>query len=128
MLGGLEFGWPAPSVVVFAADAGAFAALGGDGVGPEQAARRECIEELGVELEPTALVLEEHLTSNGGGLGHLKIVRLRASSEEMSPNGEISEARWVSLDLSDLPAKAAVSKWVHSALEAHAQVRYRSGP
>ncbi|MFJ1538659.1 NUDIX domain-containing protein [Micromonospora chalcea] len=88
---------------------------------PEQAARRECIEELGVELEQSALVLEEHLTTSGGKLGHLKIVRLYAISDELSPNGEISEARWTGVDLTDLPGKAAVSKWVHSALKAHAQ-------
>ncbi|MEV5766111.1 NUDIX domain-containing protein [Micromonospora sp. NPDC052213] len=93
---------------------------------PEQAARRECIEELGVELEPFALVLEEHLTTNGGKQGHLKIVRLHAISDEVAPNGEISEARWTAVDLSDLPGNPAVSKWVHSALKAHAQGQYRS--
>jgi 8-oxo-dGTP diphosphatase len=90
---------------------------------PEQAARRECIEELGVELEPFALVLEEHLTASGGKLGHLKIVRLHAISDEVSPNGEISEARWAVVDLTDLPGNPAVSKWVHSALKAHAQAQ-----
>ncbi|MFG2045221.1 NUDIX hydrolase [Dactylosporangium sp. NPDC048998] len=88
---------------------------------PEQAARRECTEELGVELEPSALVLEEHLTTSEGKLGYLKIVRLHAISDELSPNGEISEARWTAVDLTDLPGKPALSKWVHSALKAHAQ-------
>ncbi len=92
---------------------------------PEQAAKREAIEELGVELEPFALVLEEHLTTSGDKLGHLKIVRLHAISDEVSPNGEISEARWAVIDLTDLPGKPAVSKWVHSALKAHAQAQYR---
>ncbi|MEU5527727.1 NUDIX domain-containing protein [Micromonospora chersina] len=86
---------------------------------PEQAARRECIEELGVESDAFALVLEDHLTTSGGKRGHLKIVRLHATSDEISPNGEISEARWVGADLSDLPGNPAVSKWVYSALEAH---------
>jgi 8-oxo-dGTP pyrophosphatase MutT (NUDIX family) len=57
---------------------------------PEQAARRECIEELGIEPDALALVLEEHLTTSGGRQGHLKIVRLHAISDEVSPNGEIS--------------------------------------
>ncbi|WP_433129658.1 NUDIX domain-containing protein [Micromonospora sp. CA-240977] len=90
---------------------------------PEQAARRECVEELGVELTPLALVLEEHLTTSGGKPGHLKIVRLHAVSEEVSPNGEIAEARWTAADLTDLPGDPFVTSWVHSALEAHAQAR-----
>ncbi|MEV4537235.1 NUDIX domain-containing protein [Asanoa sp. NPDC049518] len=85
---------------------------------PEQAARRECAEELGIEVDPSARVLEEHLTTSGGKQGHLKIVLLRATSAELSPNGEIAEARWVAVDLADLPANPAVSRWVHSALEA----------
>ncbi|MFU8871002.1 NUDIX hydrolase [Micromonospora sp. SL4-19] len=86
---------------------------------PEQAARRECIEELGIELDSLALVLEEHLTTSGGKQGYLKIVRLHATSDEICPNGEISEARWAGVDLTDLPDNPAVSKWVYSALEAH---------
>lgn len=88
---------------------------------PEQAARRECIEELGIESDSFALVLEDHLTTSGGKLGHLKIVRPQAVSDEVAPNGEISEARWVAVDLTDLPGNPAVSKWVHSALHAHAK-------
>lgn len=88
---------------------------------PEQAARRECIEELGIELDSFALVLEEHLTTSGGKQGHLKIVRLHAISDEISPNGEISEARWTAVDLTHLPDNPAVSKWVYSALKAHGQ-------
>jgi 8-oxo-dGTP pyrophosphatase MutT (NUDIX family) len=88
---------------------------------PEQAARRECIEELGVELDSFALVLEEHLTTSGGKRGHLKIVRLQAISDEVSPNGEISEARWVAVDLTDLPDNPAVSRWVYAALKAYGQ-------
>jgi ADP-ribose pyrophosphatase YjhB (NUDIX family) len=94
---------------------------------PDQAARRECVEELGVELDPLALVLAEHLTANEGRQGHLKIVRLYASSDAMSPNGEILEARWTTLDLTDLPPDPLVSKWVHSALKAHAQARHGGG-
>ncbi|MEU8181106.1 NUDIX domain-containing protein [Micromonospora sp. NPDC049047] len=90
---------------------------------PEQAARRECIEELGLEVEPVALVLEEHLTTSGGKQGHLKIVRLHAISGEVSPNGEIAEARWAAVDLRDLPGDPPISAWVHSALKAHARAR-----
>ena len=90
---------------------------------PELAARRECIEELGIELDSFALVLEEHLTSIGGKQGHLKIICLLAISDEVSPNGEISEARWAAVDLTDLPGNPAVSKWVHSALKAHAKAQ-----
>lgn len=84
---------------------------------PEQAARRECIEELGIELDLFALVLEEYLTTSRGRQGHLKIVRLHSISGEISPNGEIAEARWVAVDLTDLPDNPAVSTWVHSALK-----------
>ncbi|MEV6516816.1 NUDIX domain-containing protein [Micromonospora chalcea] len=85
----------------------------------EQAARRECIEELGIELDSFALVLEEHMTTSGGKWGHLRIVRLHAISDELKPNGEISEARWVAVGLTDLPDDSPVSKWVYSAREAH---------
>jgi 8-oxo-dGTP diphosphatase len=88
---------------------------------PEQAARRECIEELGIESGSSATVLEEHLTASESKQGHLKIVRLSAISEETSPNGEIAEARWTAVDLTDLPGNVSVSKWVYSALEAHAK-------
>ncbi|MEU4470141.1 NUDIX domain-containing protein [Micromonospora sp. NPDC023888] len=90
---------------------------------PEQAARRECVEELGVELAPLALVLEEHRTTSGGRSGYLTIVRLHALSDEVSPNGEIAEARWTAVDLTDLPGDPVVSTWVHSALTAHALAR-----
>ena len=86
---------------------------------PEQAARRECIEELGIELDSFALVLEEHLTTSGGKRGYLKIVRLQAISDEINLNGEISEARWVAVDLTDLPDNSTVSKWVYSALKTY---------
>lgn len=86
---------------------------------PEQAAKRECIEELGVTLDQDVVVLEEHLTTSVGKLGYLKLVRLYAMSDDLSPNGEISEARWTSVDLADLPGKPEVSRWVHSALRAH---------
>ncbi|MEU7609200.1 NUDIX domain-containing protein [Micromonospora sp. NPDC049204] len=86
---------------------------------PQQAARRECIEELGVQLDSSALVLEERVTTNGGKRGYLAVVRLHATSTELNPNGEISQARWVAVDLTDLPNDSAVSTGVHSALERH---------
>ncbi|MEH1129790.1 NUDIX hydrolase [Micromonospora sp. CPCC 206061] len=89
---------------------------------PEQAARRECIEELGIEVDSFTLVLEEHPTTSAGKRGHLTIIRLHAISDEISPNGEISQARWVATDLTDLPGEPMVSKWVHSALRAHGPV------
>jgi 8-oxo-dGTP diphosphatase len=95
---------------------------------PEQAARRECIEELGLESDSSATVLEEHLTASRGKQGHLKIIRLSASSEETSPNGEIAEARWTTVDLTGLPDNASVSKWVYSALEAHANASLGGKP
>ncbi|WP_433040869.1 hypothetical protein [Dactylosporangium sp. CS-033363] len=75
----------------------------------------------GVELEPSALVPEENLTANNGKLGYLKIARLNAISDELSPSVEISEARWTAVDLTDLPGNPAVSKWALSALKAQAQ-------
>ncbi|MEU8083456.1 NUDIX hydrolase [Micromonospora sp. NPDC049101] len=94
---------------------------------PEQAARRECVEELGVTLDSSALVLEEHVTTSGGRKGHLMVVRLHALSDEITPNGEISQARWVAVDLTDLPHDSAVSKRVGSALETHLGRPPRSG-
>ncbi|GAA2218626.1 hypothetical protein GCM10010429_51130 [Micromonospora olivasterospora] len=61
------------------------------------------------------------MTSSGGKRGHLRIIRLHATSDKISPNGEISEARWVAVDLTDLPDNPTVSKWVRSALKAHGQ-------
>lgn len=90
---------------------------------PEQAARRECFEELGVSCGQCALVLQEHQTASGGRVGHLKVVQLHAVSDALSPNGEIAEARWASVDLADLPGDPAVSKWVHLALKAYGQDR-----
>jgi 8-oxo-dGTP pyrophosphatase MutT (NUDIX family) len=88
---------------------------------PEQAAKRECMEELGIQSGSCALLLEEHVTTNEGKQGYQKVVRVHAVSDDLVPNGEISEARWVAVDLTDLPGKPAVSKWVHSALQAHAK-------
>ncbi|MEV4495435.1 NUDIX domain-containing protein [Micromonospora arborensis] len=88
---------------------------------PEQAARRECTEELGIESESCALLLEEHLTSFEGKQGYQKVVRLHAISDDLAPNGEIAEARWVAVDLADLPGTPAVSTWVHTALKAYAK-------
>ncbi|GGO29130.1 NUDIX hydrolase [Micromonospora parathelypteridis] len=88
---------------------------------PEQAAMRECTEELGIKAESYALLFEEHLTTFEGKQGYQKVVRLHAISEDLVPNGEISEARWVAVDLADLPGKPVLSKWVHSALKAYAK-------
>jgi 8-oxo-dGTP pyrophosphatase MutT (NUDIX family) len=88
---------------------------------PEQAARRECMEELGIESTWCALLLEKHLTTAEGRQRYQKVVSVRALSDDLVPNGEISEARWVAVDLTDLPGEPEVSTWVHSALKAYAK-------
>jgi len=88
---------------------------------PEQAAGRECREELGIESERCALLLEKHLTTAEGRQRYQKVVTVHALSDELVPNGEIAEARWVAVDLTDLPGDPEVSKWVRSALKAYAK-------
>ncbi len=95
---------------------------------PEQAAKRECMEELGVQSGSCAPLLEEHVTTIEGKQGYQKVVRVHAVSDDLVPNGEISEARWVAVDLMDLPDNPAVSKWVHSALKAYAMPEPGSPP
>ncbi|GIF72661.1 NUDIX domain-containing protein [Asanoa siamensis] len=86
---------------------------------PEQAARRECMEELGLALRSCALLLEEHLTTAEGRQRYQKVVVAHAVSDGLVRNGEIAEARWVAIDLTDLPGGSAVSTWVRRALKAH---------
>lgn len=82
-----------------------------------EAAIREVGEELSVVIaEPTVL---ETLTSTAEGkVDSLTIVRARAAAEEFRLSAELSEARWVSTDLAELPADAFVSRWLRIALAA----------
>lgn len=83
-----------------------------------EAAVREVEEELALELTlPTVL---ETLTSTlEGKVDSLTIVRAQAVSEEFRLSAELTEARWVSTDLADLPEDAPVSRWLRLALAAN---------
>ncbi|WP_412538360.1 NUDIX domain-containing protein [Longispora sp. K20-0274] len=83
---------------------------------PEHAARRECREELGIELTSVERV-SEHLTGEGGR-GHLTVLSGRAVSADLRPNEEIDATAWVPLDLSGLPAEWRVSARARAAADA----------
>ncbi|MEV6523994.1 NUDIX domain-containing protein [Longispora sp. NPDC051575] len=85
---------------------------------PEQAARRECREELGLELGPAVTVVTEHLTTQEGKHDHLTILRGRATTAELNVNQEIAATRWMPLDVSALPADWRVSQWATAAIVA----------
>jgi 8-oxo-dGTP pyrophosphatase MutT (NUDIX family) len=85
----------------------------------EKAIRRECMEELRLELAPAVDVLEELVTELEGKRDHLTIFRVTALSAQPRPNREIEEARWTVLDFSDLPSGRLVSRWASLAISAH---------
>ncbi|WP_026212642.1 NUDIX domain-containing protein [Longispora albida] len=82
----------------------------------EDAARRECREELGIELRPSVAIISEHVTSQEGKLDHLVILRGQAVAPELSPNSEVAATRWAELDLSALPEGWRVSQWARAAI------------
>jgi 8-oxo-dGTP diphosphatase len=85
----------------------------------EKAIRRECMEELGLELASAVDVLEELVTELEGKRDHLTIFRVSALSAQPRPNHEIEEARWTALDFSGLPSGRLISRWANLAISAH---------
>lgn len=88
----------------------------------EKAIRRECMEELGLELGPAVDVLEELVTELEGKRDHLTIFKVSALSALPRPNREIAEARWADLDFSDLPPGALISRWANLAVSSHREI------
>lgn len=89
----------------------------------EKAIRRECLEELSLELSPAVEVLQELVTELEGKRDHLTIFRATALSAQPRPNREIEEARWTKLDLSELPDGRLVSRWANLAISSHRDMR-----
>jgi 8-oxo-dGTP diphosphatase len=89
----------------------------------ENAVRRECMEELRLELAPPVDVLEELVTELEGKRDHLTIFRATALTAQPWPNREIAEVRWTSLDYSGLPPGRRVSRWAHLAITAYRDVQ-----
>jgi 8-oxo-dGTP diphosphatase len=82
----------------------------------EEAAIREVEEELGLTIAETPTVLRTLTTELEGKVDNLTIVVATPSSEQFRLNAELTEARWVSVDLVDLPADAPISRWLRLAL------------
>ncbi|MEV6411597.1 NUDIX domain-containing protein [Kribbella sp. NPDC051718] len=95
-------------------------ALPGGGYDPrketaEAAAVREVSEELSLEAKH-ATVLKTLTTELEGKVDHLAIVTATATSADFRLNAELAEARWVSIDLGELPADALISRWLRLAV------------
>jgi 8-oxo-dGTP pyrophosphatase MutT (NUDIX family) len=81
----------------------------------EAAAIREVAEELSLQAQqPT--VIKTLTTELEGKVDHLTIVAATPTSEEFRLNAELAEARWVSIDLGELPADALISRWLRLAV------------
>jgi 8-oxo-dGTP pyrophosphatase MutT (NUDIX family) len=82
----------------------------------EAAAVREVAEELSLTIAQQPTILKALTTNLEGKVDQLTIVAATPTSAEFRLNAELAEARWVSLDLGDLPADALISRWLRSAL------------
>jgi 8-oxo-dGTP pyrophosphatase MutT (NUDIX family) len=82
----------------------------------EAAAIREVSEELSLTITQQPTILKTLTTELEGKVDHLTIVAATPTSAEFQLNAELAEARWVSIDLGDLPADALISRWLHRAL------------
>lgn len=83
----------------------------------EAAAIREVSEELSLPISKTT-VLETLTTDREGKVDSLTILTAESASEDFKLSAELAEARWVSTDLTDLPADASISQWLQRALTA----------
>ncbi|WP_433014676.1 NUDIX domain-containing protein [Kribbella sp. CA-294648] len=84
----------------------------------EAAAAREVFEELSLPISKMT-VLETLTTNREGKVDSLTILSAESASEDFKLSLELTEARWVSTDLTDLPADAAISQWLQRALTAN---------
>ncbi|WP_203590875.1 NUDIX domain-containing protein [Streptomyces sp. SID13031] len=95
--------------------------LPGGGYSPQKesaegAAVREVAEELALTITEPPTVLHTLTTTYEGKVDNLTIVVATPTSAEFHLNAELTEARWVSVDLSDLPTNARTSRWLRLAL------------
>jgi 8-oxo-dGTP pyrophosphatase MutT (NUDIX family) len=82
----------------------------------EEAAVREVAEELALTIVEPPTVLRSLTTELEGKVDNLTIVAARPTSAEFRLNAELIEARWVAVDLGELPAEAPISRWLKLAL------------
>ena len=82
----------------------------------EAAAIREVAEELSLTITQQPMVIKTLTTDLEGKVDHLTIVAATPTSEEFRLNAELAEARWVSIDLGELPADALISRWLRLAV------------
>jgi 8-oxo-dGTP pyrophosphatase MutT (NUDIX family) len=82
----------------------------------EQAAVREVAEELALTIAEPPTVLRSLTTELEGKVDNLTIVVAKPTTTEFRLNAELAEARWVAVDLGDLPADAPISRWLKLAL------------
>jgi 8-oxo-dGTP pyrophosphatase MutT (NUDIX family) len=82
----------------------------------EEAAVREVAEELALTIEERPTVLQSLTTELEGKVDNLTIVAAKPISADFRLNPELSEARWVAVDLHELPADAPISRWLKLAL------------
>jgi 8-oxo-dGTP diphosphatase len=82
----------------------------------EEAAVREVAEELALAIEEPPTVLRSLTTELEGKIDNLTIVTAKPTSAEFRLNPELTEARWVAVDLQELPSDAPISRWLKLAL------------
>ncbi|WP_344844256.1 NUDIX domain-containing protein [Kribbella ginsengisoli] len=84
----------------------------------QEAAVREVAEELALTIHQPPTVLNALTTELEGKVDNLTIVTARPTAAEFTLNAELIEARWVGIDLSDLPPGAPISRWLKLARSA----------
>jgi 8-oxo-dGTP diphosphatase len=82
----------------------------------EGAAIREVAEELALTIEEPPTVLRSLTTELEGKVDNLTIVTATPTSAQFRLNPELAEARWIDVDLRDLPPDAPISRWLKLAL------------
>jgi len=86
----------------------------------EQAAVREVAEELGLTIVDVPKALDTVTTALEGKRDTLTILTATPLSASFACSPEIAEARWVSAEMSAMPAGEPVSRWLKLALSAYA--------
>lgn len=83
---------------------------------PEQAAAREIVEELGIQLPPKAYKITETATTTiEGKHDSLTILMAVPQNPDLNPSGELAEVRWI-FGIEDLKQEPT-SRWLVLALQ-----------